>query len=58
MILECNQRSIDLLLEFGFSISGRLPNAAKINGEYFDHVYLSCCTTPDQYRPMTATPGS
>ena len=34
MILECNQRSIDLLLEFRFSISGRLPNAAKINGEY------------------------
>jgi phosphinothricin acetyltransferase len=47
MILECNQRSIDLLLKFGFSISGRLPNAAKINGEYLDHVYLSCCKTPD-----------
>jgi L-amino acid N-acyltransferase YncA len=47
MILECNQRSIDLLLQFGFSISGRLPKAAKINGEYFDHVFLSCCTTPD-----------
>jgi phosphinothricin acetyltransferase len=58
MILECNQRSIDLLLEFGFSISGRLPKAAKINGEYFDHVFLSCCTTPDSYRPMTATLGS
>ena len=47
MILECNQRIIDLLLKFGFSISGRLPNAAKINGEYLDHVYLSCCKTPD-----------
>jgi L-amino acid N-acyltransferase YncA len=47
MILQCNQRSIDLLLEFGFSISGRFPNAAKINGEYFDHVFLSCRTTPD-----------
>jgi L-amino acid N-acyltransferase YncA len=47
MILQCNQRSIDLLLEFGFSISGRFPNAAKINGEYLDHVFLSCRTTPD-----------
>jgi L-amino acid N-acyltransferase len=47
MILQCNQRSIDLLLEFGFAISGRFPKAAKINGEYFDHVFLSCRTTPD-----------
>jgi len=47
MILQCNQRSIDLLLEFGFSISGRFSKAAKINGEYFDHVFLSCRTTPD-----------
>src|SRR5256885_12906663 len=46
MVLECNQRSIDLLLKFGFSISGRLPNAAKINGKYFDHVYLSAVRRP------------
>jgi L-amino acid N-acyltransferase len=46
MILGCNQRSIDLLLEFGFSISGRLPKAAKINGGHFDHVFLSRCTAP------------
>ena len=41
MVLQCNQRSIDLLIKFGFTISGRLSNAAKINAEYFDHLYLS-----------------
>jgi L-amino acid N-acyltransferase len=39
-ILECNQRSIDLLLGLGFSIGGRLPNAANINKKHFDHIYL------------------
>ena len=41
IVLECNQRSIGILTKYGFSISGRLPNAAKINGEYIDHIYLS-----------------
>jgi phosphinothricin acetyltransferase len=39
-ILECNQRSIDFLMGSGFSIRGRLPNAANINKEHFDHIYL------------------
>jgi L-amino acid N-acyltransferase len=41
MVLQCNQRSIDLLAKLDFTISGRLSNAAKINAEYFDHLYLS-----------------
>ena len=40
-VLECNERSIDLLVGFGFSILGRLPNAAKIDKDRFDHIYLS-----------------
>src|SRR5687768_7395440 len=40
MILECNQRSIDVLVGAGFSILGRLPNAARIGEDYFDHFYL------------------
>jgi len=40
IILATNRRSIDLLTKFGFSISGALPKAAEINGEYIDHVYL------------------
>lgn len=39
-ILACNQRSIDFLIGSGFSIRGRLPNAANINKKHFDHVYL------------------
>ena len=34
-----------MLIKFGFTISGRLPNAAKINAEYVDHLYLSRCLT-------------
>jgi phosphinothricin acetyltransferase len=41
LVLGCNQRSIDLLIGFGFSVLGRLPNAAKIEGEHVDHIYLS-----------------
>jgi L-amino acid N-acyltransferase len=41
IVLACNQRSINLLLEFGFVISGQLPRVAKIAGEYIDHIYLS-----------------
>jgi L-amino acid N-acyltransferase YncA len=41
IVLECNQRSIDLLFGLGFSTLGRLPKAAKIDGDHFDHVYLS-----------------
>lgn len=39
-ILDCNRRSIDLLIGLDFSIRGRLPNAANINEEHVDHVYL------------------
>ena len=41
MILASNERSIDLLLGLAFSISGRIPNAAKVDGAYMDHLYLS-----------------
>jgi phosphinothricin acetyltransferase len=40
-ILDCNQRSIDLLMGLDFSIRGRLPNAANINEEHVDHIYLA-----------------
>jgi phosphinothricin acetyltransferase len=43
LVLACNQRSIDFLIGFGFSVLGRLPNAARIDGEHVDHVYLSRC---------------
>ena len=46
LVLGCNQRSVDLLIGFGFSALGRLPNAAKIDGEHVDHIYLSCCMRP------------
>src|SRR3954470_3518316 len=39
--LGCNERSIDLLVRRGFSISGRLPGAAKIGATYVDHVLLT-----------------
>ena len=41
MILASNTRSINVLERNGFSISGRIPNGAKINGAYVDHLYLS-----------------
>ena len=41
IILASNQRSIDLLTRRGFAVSGRLPEAARIDGTYCDHVYLS-----------------
>jgi len=41
MILASNERSINLLLGFGFAISGRIPNGAKVDGSYVDHLYLS-----------------
>jgi len=40
-ILECNQRSIELLMGLDFSIRGRLPDAANINQEHVDHIYLA-----------------
>jgi L-amino acid N-acyltransferase YncA len=46
LVLACNQRSIDFLTGFGFSVLGRLPNAAKIDGEQVDHVYLSRSIRP------------
>ena len=41
MILASNQRSVDMLLRFGFEVSGRIPKAAKIDGRFIDHLYLS-----------------
>jgi L-amino acid N-acyltransferase YncA len=41
IILASNQRSIDLLMRRGFTVAGRLPEAARIDGTYCDHVYLS-----------------
>ena len=35
-----NRRSLAVLEKFGFSVSGVLPKAAEINGEYIDHIYL------------------
>ncbi|MBX9776760.1 MAG: GNAT family N-acetyltransferase [Xanthobacteraceae bacterium] len=46
MVLGCNQRSIDFLIGFGFSVLGRLPNAARIDGEHVDHVYLTRSICP------------
>ena len=46
LILARNQRSVDFLTGFGFSVLGRLPNAAKIDGEHVDHIYLSRSIRP------------
>ena len=47
MILASNQRSVDMLLRFGFAVSGRIPNGAKINGSYVDHLYVSRDISPE-----------
>jgi L-amino acid N-acyltransferase YncA len=47
LILECNRRSVDLLVKRGFSISGRLPQAARIDGDRVDHLYLSRLVVPE-----------
>lgn len=47
LVLECNRRSVDVLAKRGFAISGRLPQAASIDGERFDHLYLSRRVGPD-----------
>lgn len=41
IILASNKRSIELLMRRGFAPAGRVPEAAKIDGTYCDHVYLS-----------------
>jgi L-amino acid N-acyltransferase YncA len=46
MILASNRRSIAMLERFEFSISGRIPNGARIDGTYIDHLYLSRDLTP------------
>jgi L-amino acid N-acyltransferase YncA len=46
LILECNQRSVGVLTKCGFAISGRLPEAATIDGKHFDHLYLSRLVVP------------
>jgi L-amino acid N-acyltransferase YncA len=46
LILECNRRSVDMLTKRGFAISGRMPQAAKIDGERFDHLYMSRLVDP------------
>jgi phosphinothricin acetyltransferase len=41
MALDCNRRSVAILHKYGFVESGRIPGAARIDGVYVDHVYLS-----------------
>ncbi|MFN9624502.1 MAG: GNAT family N-acetyltransferase [Cyanobacteriota bacterium] len=41
LLLACNDRSIRLLKSFGFSESGRIPEAACIGTELVDHLYMS-----------------
>jgi L-amino acid N-acyltransferase len=40
IVLATNRRSIELLGKFGFTVSGIIPQAAEINGQYVDHWYL------------------
>jgi len=40
-VLGCNQTSINLLTKLEFSIMGRLPDAARVNTTYVDHIYLA-----------------
>ncbi len=40
IVLGGNQRSMNLLTKHNFSVSGIIPKAAEISGEYMDHVYL------------------
>jgi phosphinothricin acetyltransferase len=40
IVLAINKRSINILTKFDFSVSGIIPKAAEINGEFIDHVYL------------------
>jgi phosphinothricin acetyltransferase len=47
LILECNHRSVDILMKNGFSISGRMPKAARIDGARYDHLYLSRLVVPN-----------
>ena len=51
IILACNPRSINLLMKFGFAVSGRLPAVATIQGEHVDHVYLSRRLVPAREHP-------
>lgn len=41
IVLASNRRSIALLEKSGFSVSGRLPAAARIGEHEIDHLYLS-----------------
>lgn len=41
ILLGGNRRSIAMLGQFGFTESGRIPMAAKVDGRYDDHVYFS-----------------
>lgn len=50
LILARNQRSIDLLVRRGFSIAGRLPDAARVDDGYCDHLYLSRRIVPAPLR--------
>jgi hypothetical protein len=40
-VLGCNQTRINLLTKLEFSIMGRLPDAARVNTTYVDHLYLA-----------------
>jgi len=39
--LDCNRRSVGILTKYGFEECGRVPGAARISGEYVDHLYLA-----------------
>jgi phosphinothricin acetyltransferase len=43
--LGCNSRSVDILVKYGFDICGRVPGAARIGGQYVDHLYLARAVT-------------
>lgn len=45
ILLSPNERSIGLLQKFQFEEWGRVPKAAKIDGQYHDHLYLGRCIT-------------
>jgi len=59
VILAENQRSISILIKFGFSTSGIIPKAAEINGDYIDHIYLHRLLSESQTSlslPLTTSP--
>ena len=39
ILLDCNIKSIALLEKYGFSLWGRLPDVARIDGNVYSHLY-------------------